>query len=240
VPSPSSGPRYTRDQRSPSACFGALLDPEQHPPFHQEVRDLHEHPVCHGSRATGDAAAGDQAGSIPPKGLQRKRRSPRARAHARARTRSPSARPPDAGGRFRLARDAATPEGCGRRCASRTRRGSRATRSCKSHRDPGRAGPARATPPRPARRSCLRAGSGSRPWEAAHRPAARVFHLPVRRRTQLPRPDHKHIQRRRGRAEQRQRRGPAPGHDGAGDGNGARRGPGGESDRPAEHHGEGA
>ena len=61
---------------SPSACFGALLDPEQHPPFHQEVRDLYEHPVCHRGSATGDAAPGDQAGSITPKRLEGKRCPP--------------------------------------------------------------------------------------------------------------------------------------------------------------------
>ena len=57
--------------------------------------------------------------------------------------------------------------------------------------------------------------------------------------TQVPRPDHKGIYGRPGRAEQRQRRGPAHGHEGAGDGNAARRRGGGESDRPAEHHAEG-
>ena len=62
--------RDTRDQRSPSACFHTLLDPEQHPPFHQEVPHLHEQPVCHGTHAARDAAGGDQAGSVPPKRLE--------------------------------------------------------------------------------------------------------------------------------------------------------------------------
>jgi len=68
-----SGAPNTLDQRSRLACFHALLDPEQHPPFHQEVRDLHEHPVCHGTHATWDAAAGDQACSARPNGFQGER-----------------------------------------------------------------------------------------------------------------------------------------------------------------------
>jgi hypothetical protein len=46
------------------APFRARLDPEQHPPLHEEVRDLHQDAVCDGTEATRDTAAGDQAASV--------------------------------------------------------------------------------------------------------------------------------------------------------------------------------
>lgn len=148
---------------SPSACLAVLLDLEQHPPLHQEVGDFHEDPVCgggHGSRA-----------KVPQPS------SPSARSG------SNTLRSPPAGCRWMVSPSSrcCALGGCGRGFPSRSRRGSRATRSCRSHRDPARPGRARATPARPAPQWSRRAGSWSRPRVAARRVAARVVRPQDRR-----------------------------------------------------------
>jgi hypothetical protein len=49
----------------PRLASARCLIPTSIPPLDQEVGDLHDDPVCRGSHATGDAAAGDQASSVP-------------------------------------------------------------------------------------------------------------------------------------------------------------------------------